>query len=66
MPPSAGLVGFAVRIDGENLLLRRTSLSSVLDGGDEMAEDWLEAFPLLVASASVEFVGGDEPNGERF
>ena len=39
---------------------------STLDGGDEGADDWLAALPVLELSVSVELVGGDEPNGDGF
>jgi hypothetical protein len=38
---------------------------SVLDGGDEGAEDWL-CFPELELSKSVEVAGGEDPNGDGF
>ena len=34
---------------------------SVLEGGDEGAEDWLDALLELELSRSVEVVGGDDP-----
>ena len=41
---------------------------SVLDGGDEGAEDWLEALLELEFSRSVEVlvVGGEDPRGDGF
>ena len=38
----------------------------MLDGGDEGAEDWLDALLELELSTSVEVVGGEDPRGDGF
>lgn len=51
---------------GEYLLFCLLGGMSVPEGGDEGAEDWLEALLELEFSTSVEVVGGEEPRGDGF
>lgn len=39
---------------------------SVLEGGDEGAEDWLCLLVELELSKSVEVAGGEDPSGDGF